>query len=166
MYQKIIIFCTDYIPIQIIPDIVIGEDINLVIDELINIKDCEKSDIETETFDKTEEINYPQDYENNSTYILDDLNERDINNDKIQATFKRGRLNKLSIFINSQDYYELPQRTIRANGNIYHIFKPNSFRVFQNLYQDKASMEMILNKFKYLTSTCWKKKSTSYNRYD
>ena len=51
--------------------------------------------------------------------------------------FKRGRHNHLSIFIISQDYYELPKRTIRANGNIYHIFKPNNFRDALNLYQDK-----------------------------
>ena len=69
--------------------------------------------------------------------------------------FKRGRHNNLSIFIISQDYYELPKRTIRANGNIYHIFKPNNFRDVQNLYQDKASMDMTLNEFIYLASTCW-----------
>ena len=27
-----------------------------------------------------------------------------------------------------------------------------------NLYQDKASMDMTLNEFKYLTSTCWNEK--------
>ena len=74
--------------------------------------------------------------------------------------FKRGRHNNLSIFIISQDYYELPKRTIRANGNIYHIFKPNNFRDVQNLYQDKASMDMTLNEFKYLTSICLDKKYT------
>ena len=52
--------------------------------------------------------------------MLDDLNEKEINNDKIQAMFKRGRHNKLSIFIISQDYYELSKQTIRANGNVYH----------------------------------------------
>ena len=58
----------------------------------------------------------------------------------------------------SQDYYELPKRTIRANGNIYHIFKPKNFRDVQNLYQDKASMDKTLNEFKLLTSTCWNEK--------
>ena len=71
--------------------------------------------------------------------------------------FKRGRHNNLSIFIISQDYYELPKRTIRANCNIYHIFEPNNFRDVQNLYQDKASMDMTLKEFNLLTSTCWNK---------
>ena len=72
--------------------------------------------------------------------------------------FERGRPKNLSIFIISQDYYELPKRTIRANGNIYHIFKPKIFGDVINLYQDKASMDMTLDEFKYLTSTCWNEK--------
>ena len=98
-------------------------------------------------------MRYPQEYENNRIIILDDLNVKEINNEEIQAMFKRGLHNNLSIFIISQDYYELPKKTIRANGNIYHIFKPNNYRDVQNLYQDKASMDMTLNEFKNLTST-------------
>ena len=80
---------------------------------------------------------------------------------RVQAMFKRSRHNNISIFIINQDYYELSKRTIRCNGNIYHIFKPNNFRYVQNLYQDKASMGMNLIELKYLTSTCWDKKYQS-----
>ena len=69
--------------------------------------------------------------------------------------FTRGRHNNLSIFIITHDYYELLTRTIRANGNIYHIFIPNKFRDVQNLYQDETSMDKTFNEFKILTSTCW-----------
>ena len=157
LYQKLIKCFSNYIPIHKILTILNEEDIDIVIEEVVNNKDFEKSVTEIETFDNIEELRLPQDYENNSIIILDDLNEKEINNDKIQAMFKRGRHNNLSIFIISQDYYELPKRTIRANGNIYHIFKPNSFRDVQNLYQDKASMDMTLNEFKLLTSICWNK---------
>ena len=78
-----------------------------------------------------------------------------MNDTRVQAMFKRSRHNNLSIFIKSRDYYELPKRTIWANGDIYHIFEPNNFRDVQNLYQDKASIDMTLNEFKLLTSTCW-----------
>ena len=78
-------------------------------------------------------------------------------NPRVQAMYKRSRHNNLSIFRISQDYYELPKRTIRANGNIYHIFKPNNFRVVQNLYQGKASMDMTFDEYKLITSTCRKK---------
>ena len=72
--------------------------------------------------------------------------------------FRRGRHNNLSIFIISRDYYELPKKTIRANGNIYHIFKPNNFSDVRNIYQDKISMDRTLDEFKYLTCTCWNEK--------
>ena len=81
-----------------------------------------------------------------------------MNDPRVQAMFRRSRHNNSSIFNISQDYYELPKRTIRAKRNIYQIFKPNIFRDALNLYQDKNSMEMTLNEFKLLTSTCWNEK--------
>ena len=69
--------------------------------------------------------------------------------------FERSRHNNLSIFIISQDYYDLPKKTIRANGNIFHIFKPKKFLDVRVVYQDKASMGMTLDEIKYLTSICW-----------
>ena len=102
-------------------------------------------------------MKYPQEYDDGGIFTPDDLNEKELNDPRVQAMFKRSRHNNLSIFIMSQDYYELPKKTVRANGNIYHIFKPNNFRDVQKLYQDKASMDMTLNEFKYLTFTCWKK---------
>ena len=36
--------------------------------------------------------------------------------------------------------------------------KLNNFRDVQNPNQDKASMNMALNEFKYLTSSCWNEK--------
>ena len=71
--------------------------------------------------------------------------------------FKRSRHNNLYTFEIIQDFQEIPKRLIRANGNIYHMFKPNKFTVVQNLYQDKASMDMTLKEIKYLISTCWEK---------
>ena len=46
---------------------------------------------------------------------------------RVQAMLKRSRHRIISIFIISHDYYELPKKLIRANGNIYHIFKSNTF---------------------------------------
>ena len=50
------------------------------------------------------------------------------------------------------------KKTVRANGNIYHIFEPKIFRDVQNLYQFKASMDMTLNEFKCSTNICWNQK--------
>ena len=102
-------------------------------------------------------MNYPQELEGGIIIILEDLNEKEMNDPRVQAMFKRSRHNNLSSLIISQDNYELAKRTMQANGNIYHIFKPKNFRDAQNLYQEKASMEMTLNEFKFIISTCWNK---------
>ena len=145
LYQKFIKCFSNYIPIHIIPNNFSEVDIDIVNDELVNKKDFENSDIEIETYESIEEIKFPQQYENKIIIILDNLNQKEINNDKIQAMFKRGRHNNLSIFIISQDYYELPKRTIRCNGNVFHLFKPNKYLDVRNIYQDKVSMDMTLN---------------------
>ena len=100
-------------------------------------------------------MKFPQEYDDGGIIILDDLNEKEMNDPRVHAMFKRSRHNNLSSFIISQDFYEIPKKTIRANGNIYHIFKPNNFLDVRNIYQDKVSMDIKLDEFKYLTSTCW-----------
>ena len=158
LYQKLMKCFSNHIPINVIPNILNEEDIDGAVEEIINNKDFEKSNTEKETFDSIEERGFQQEYEIKSNIILDDLNEREMNNDKIQAMFKRGRHNSLSIFIISQNYYELPKKTIRDNGKIYDIFKSNKFLDVRTIYQDKTSMDMTLDEFKYFTSTCWNEK--------
>ena len=158
LYQKLIKCFSNQIPINIIPIILNQEDIDIVIEEIVDNKDSEKSNIEIETFDNIEELRYPQEYKNNSIIILDDLNQKEMDDNKVQAMFKRGRHNNLSIFIISQDYYELSKKTIRANGKIFHLFKTNNYLDVRNNYQDKASMDMTLDEFKSLITNCWNEK--------
>ena len=73
------------------------EDIDIVIDEIVNNKNFEKSVTDLETFDNIEELRFPQDYEDGGIIILDDLNEREMNDPRVQAMFKRSRHN---IFFN------------------------------------------------------------------
>ena len=127
-------------------------------EEIINNEDFEKSDIEIETYESIEELKFPQEYKDGGVIILDDLNEKEMKDPRVQAKFQRSRHNSSSIFVISQDYYELPKKTIRANGNIYHIIKPSNFLEVRNIYQDKASMDMTLDEFKNLSSTCWNEK--------
>ena len=158
LYQKLIKCSSNYIPIHIIPNILNESDIDIVIEEIVNIKDFQKSDTEIQTFNNIEELKFPQGYENKSIIILDNLNQKKMDDPRVQAMFKRSRHNNSSVFIIGQDYYELIKKTIRCNGNIFHIFKPNNFLDVRNIYQDKASMDMTLDEFKYLTSTCWNQK--------
>ena len=145
--QKSIKCFSNYIPINIILNILKEEDIDVVIEEIDNKEDFGKSDSEIQTSGSIEDMKFLQDYDDGGNIILDDLNEKEMNDHRVQAMFKRSRHNHLSFL----------KRTIRAKGIIYHIIKPNIFRDVQNLYQDKTSMVMNLNEFKLLTSTCWNK---------
>ena len=158
LYQKLFKCFSNYKPILIVPNILNEVDIDVVIDGIVKNKDFEKSDTEIQTYESLEELKLPQEYENNSIIILHDLNQKEMEDPRVQAMFKRSRHNNLSIFIICQDYYELCKKTTRCNGNIFHIFKPNNFRDVLNIYQDKSSMDMTLNEFKLLTSTCWNEK--------
>ena len=157
LYQKLIKGFSKYIQIHIIPKNLNEADIDVVIEEIVN-KDFEKSNKEIQTYESIEELKFPQEYENNSIIILDDLNQKEMEDPWVQAKLKRSRHNNLSIFKIGQDDYELSEKTIRCNGDIFHRFNSNNFRDVINLYQDKSSMDMTLNEFKFLTSTCWNEK--------
>ena len=103
LYQKLIKCFSNYIPIHVIPNILNEKEINVVIDEVVTIKDFEKTGTETETYESIEELKYPHDYDDGGKIILDDLNEKEMNGPRVLAMFKRSRHNKLSIFIISQD---------------------------------------------------------------
>ena len=59
----------------------------------------EKSDTAIETYESIEGLKFPQDFQVGGIIILDDLNENEINDPRLQAMFKRSRHNNLSIFI-------------------------------------------------------------------
>ena len=98
LYQKKIICFFNFIPIHIIPNNLNEADIDVVIDEIVNNKDFEKSDTEVQTYESIEELKFPQGYENNSIIILDDSNQKEMDDPRVQAMFKRSRPNNLSFF--------------------------------------------------------------------
>ena len=158
LYQNLFKCYSNFIPTHIKTIILNEEDIDIVIEEIVNIKNFEKSNTEIKTYESIEELKFPHQYDDGGIIIVDDLNEKEMNDPRVQAMFKMSRLDNLSIFKITQHYYDLPNKTIRANGNIYHIFKPNNFLDVRNIYHHKTSMDMTLDEFKYLTSTCWNEK--------
>ena len=63
LYQKLFKCFSNYIPFHIIPIILNEGDIDIVIDEIVNDKDFEKSDTEIETYESIEELKFPQEYD-------------------------------------------------------------------------------------------------------
>ena len=155
LYKKLFKCFSNYIPNHLIPKTLNEELIDIVIVEIVNMKDFEKSDTEVKTYGSIEELKFPRQHYDWGFIILSDHNEKEMNDPRVQSMFKRSRHNNLSFFIISQDYYELPKKTVRAIRNIYHIFEPNTFVDVRNIYQDEASLDMTLDEFKYSTSTCW-----------
>ena len=141
-YQKLTKYVSNFIPINIIPNILHEEDVDEIINEIVNDKNIEKSDCEMETFGSIEEIKYPQECNSDQpiVIILDDLNQK-MDDSRVQTMFKRRRHNHISVFIISQYYFELSKTIIRANGNVDHIFKLNNYRKIQNICRDKAGMD-------------------------
>ena len=97
-YQKLFKCFSNCIPVHIIPNILNEEDIGIVIEENINNKDFEKTIFEIKTHQSIEELKYPQGYDG-GIIILDDLNEKEMNDPRVQAMFKSSRLSNLSIII-------------------------------------------------------------------
>ena len=104
LYQKLIKCFCNYIPSHIIPNILNEADIDIVIDEIVNNKDFEKSNTEIQTYESIEELKYPQEYEDGGIITLDDVSEKEMNDPRVQPMFKRSRHKNLSIFTISQDY--------------------------------------------------------------
>ena len=89
-----------------------------MIEEVFNNKDFEKSDTEIETYESIEKLNYPQEYSSDQpiVVIIDDINQKEMEELRVHSMFKRSRHNVISIFLLSQDYYELSKRTICCNA--------------------------------------------------
>ena len=82
-YQKLIKCFSKYIPIHIIPNLKNEEDIDLVIEEIVNNKHFEKSDTEIETYESIEKLKFPQEFEDGGIIILDDLNDKEMNDPRV-----------------------------------------------------------------------------------
>ena len=73
-----------------------------------------------------------------------------------QANSKASTRANISLFKISLHYYELTNRTIRANSNIYYKLKPKKIRATRNLFQCKVIIDKGLNEFILSTCICWK----------
>ena len=92
-YQKLIECFSNYIPINKIRNILNEEDIDIVIDDIVNIKDFQKSNTEIETYESMEELKYPQTYDVGGDIFWDERHEKKMNDPRVEALFRRSRHN-------------------------------------------------------------------------
>ena len=161
VYRTIIKCFNKFLPLNIIQNILREgiplDELEKTIEEIINDEDFESSHIECESYENIDELKNPQDYDLNihNVIILDDLNKQQLNDEKVQMLFKRGRHNNLSIFVITHGFYELPKDTIRENSSIIHHFITNNFANVESLHRQLSSTDMLIKEYKYFINTVW-----------
>ena len=66
------------------------------VEDLLSDENFKPSKIEIPAYENIDELKYPQEYTGESTMIiLDDLNEKEMNDPRIKALFKRSRHNNI-----------------------------------------------------------------------
>ena len=89
LYQITFKCFTNCIPLHTIPKFLNDEEIDVVIEETVSDKVFEKSDTEVETHEIIGELKYPEENDDGGTINLDDLNEKEKNDPRVQSMFKR-----------------------------------------------------------------------------
>ena len=163
VYRTIIKCFNNFLPLNIIQNILREgiplDEMDKTIEEIINDEDFESSHIECESYEDINELKNPQDYDSNihNVIILDDLSKQQLNDERVQMLFKRGRHNNLSIFVVTHGFYELPKDTIRENSSIIHHFITNNFANVESLHRQLSSTDMLIKEFKYFCNKVWEK---------
>ena len=163
-YQKIIKCFNSFLPLNVIQNI-LKEKISLdeldnTIEEIINHEDFEQSHIECENYENIDELKNAQEYDSDihNVIIFDDLNKKQLEDERIQMLFKRGRHNNISVFVITHGFYELPKDTIRENSSIIHHFITNNFSNIECIHKQLSSTDMKIKEFKEYCNTVWASK--------
>ena len=115
-----------------------------------------KSDIECNFFETASDLPDPRDLnpEDKNLMIFDDLLLEKQN--KCEDYYVRGRHSNVDCFYLTQNYFQLPRRTIRTNSNFICIF-PQNLRDMNNLHFDHVGDDMTKEEFRKFCRKCWEK---------
>ena len=97
------------------------------------------------------------DSEKHNVIILDDLSKNQLNDNRVQMLFKRGRHNKISVFVISHAFYELQKDAIRENSNIIHHFITSNYCNVECIHRQLSSTETKIQEFKKFCHEVWLK---------
>ena len=94
----------NFIPRNVLQNICSEEDLDSLFEEKADIVHFEKSEIEMNTKESMENFNYLPEYNSDYPYVftLHNLSEKEKNDLRIQATFKRSTCSKVSTFTSIQ----------------------------------------------------------------
>jgi len=107
------------------------------------------------TYSNTSEVLSPEEANNNSVFIFDDVmcDEQQ----KMREFFSMGRHKSIDCFYLCQSYTREPKHLIRDNANFIVLFKQDELNL-KHVYDDHVSPEITFDDFKSMCIICWKKK--------
>lgn len=107
------------------------------------------------TFSDNDSVISPNEAQNNSIMIFDDVACEKQNN--IRAYFCMGRHRNIDSFYLCQTYTRIPKHLIRDNANIIIMFKQDAMNM-KHIYADHVGSDMSYEKFYEICRECWKDK--------
>lgn len=107
------------------------------------------------TFTDKNEVASPEDVQNNSVIIFDDVSMED--QEPIRLHFSMGRHKGLDCFYLCQTYSKIPKQLVRDNANFIVLFKQDETNL-RHAYDDHVNTDMSWDTFLKLCRECWKDK--------
>ena len=103
LYQKILRSFSNFIPVSKIQNILNEEVLGQLVEETVNHQTLDASELELETFESIEGMNYPLDFNREFSIVfpLDDSIEKQLNDPRLQTLFERSR-HRIRFFFQNQ----------------------------------------------------------------
>lgn len=103
-------------------------------------------------YDENVDVPHPNNVQENSVIIFDDISAEKQNN--VRNYFAMGRHKKIDIFYLSQTYTAIPKHLIRDNANFLIVFKMDELNL-KHIYSDHVNSDMPWETFKTLCNEAW-----------
>ena len=97
----------------------------------------------------------PNDVENDSIVVFDDIKRDKICDKNIELFFSMGRHKGLSCFYLCQTYSKIPKQLIRDNANFIILFKQDDMNL-KHVYCNHVGGDVSFPEFKEMCDICWK----------
>ena len=97
----------------------------------------------------------PNDVENDSIIVFDDIKRDKLCDKNIELFFSMGRHKGLSCFYLCQTYSKIPKQLVRDNANFIILFKQDDINL-KHIYNNHVGGDVSFQEFKDMCESCWK----------
>ena len=97
----------------------------------------------------------PNDVENDSIIVFDDIKRDKICDKNIEQFYSMGRHKGLNCFYLCQTYSKIPKQLVRDNANFIILFKQDDMNL-KHVYNNHVGSDISFEKFKDMCNFCWK----------